>query len=82
MTTSYETKKHDAVLAVKYVMEGDKLSFLLDELKNDTALKIIHTSFEQNGKREELFMLTKAIDALKVKLQECVNEYDQIQEIQ
>lgn len=78
--TDYKSKKHDAVLAVKTLMVGDSLPFLLDELKNDIALKIIHTDFKQNVEREELYMLTKAIDALKVKLQECVNEYDIIQE--
>lgn len=78
--TDYEMRKHDAVLAVKSLMEGGHLPLLLDEMKHDIALKIIQTNFEQNVKREELFMLTKAIDALNVKLQECVNEYDIIQE--
>lgn len=78
--TSYDTKKLEAVIAVKPLMLGETLPFLLDDLKNDIALKIIHTNFDQKDKREELFMLTKAIDALKVKLQECVNEYDLIQE--
>ncbi|MCS5736541.1 hypothetical protein, partial [Herbiconiux daphne] len=62
------------------LMEGGHISFLLDELKKDIALSIIRTEFEQNAKREELYALTKAIDALDVKLQECVNTYDQIQE--
>lgn len=78
--TDYESKKHDAILAVKSIMEGDNLAFLFNELKNDIALTIIHTNFDQKDKREELFMLTKAIDALNVKLQECVNEYDKTQE--
>ncbi|MFW3387921.1 UNVERIFIED_CONTAM: hypothetical protein RF648_18115 [Kocuria sp. CPCC 205274] len=71
---------NDAVYAVKALMEGGHISFLLDELKKDIALSIIRTEFEQNAKREELYALTKAIDALDVKLQECVNTYDQIQE--
>ena len=61
-------------------MEGDDLSNLLQELKNDIALSIVQTSFDQKEKREELYMLTKAIDGLQVKLQEYVNEYDKIQE--
>ena len=62
------------------LMEGDDLSNLLQELKNDIALSIVQTSFDQKEKREELYMLTKAIDGLQVKLQEYVNEYDKIQE--
>ena len=70
-----------ALSKLKRLMEGDDLSNLLQELKNDIALSIVQTSFDQKEKREELYMLTKAIDGLQVKLQECVNEYDKIQEI-
>ncbi|WHS68265.1 hypothetical protein [Salmonella phage PKM.Hi.22.6] len=70
-----------ALSKLKGLMEGDDLSNLLQELKNDIALSIVQTSFDQKEKREELYMLTKAIDGLQVKLQEYVNEYDKIQEI-
>lgn len=70
-----------ALSKLKGLMEGDDLSNLLHELKNDIALSIVQTSFDQKEKREELYMLTKAIDGLQVKLQEYVNEYDKIQEI-
>lgn len=69
-----------ALSKLKGLMEGDDLSNLLHELKNDIALSIVQTSFDQKEKREELYMLTKAIDGLQVKLQEYVNEYDKIQE--
>ena len=69
-----------ALSKLKGLMEGDDLSNLLQELKNDIALSIVQTSFDQKEKREELYMLTKAIDGLQVKLQEYVNEYDKIQE--
>lgn len=72
---------HNALSKLKGLMEGDDLSILLQELKNDIALSIVQTSFDQKEKREELYMLTKAIDGLQVKLQEYVNEYDKIQEI-
>lgn len=65
---------------VKNLMEGDMLPSLLNEIKNDIALSIVQTPFDAKEKREELYMLTQAIDGLKVKLQEYVNEYDKIQE--
>lgn len=74
------TIKFDAITKVKLLMEGGTLALLLDDIKQRTALSIVHTTFDQNAQREELYMLTKAIDVLQVKLQECVNEYDQCQE--
>lgn len=70
----------DAITKVKLLMEGGTLSLLLEDLKEKTALSIVHTTFDQKDKREELYMLTKAIDGLQVKLQEYVNTYDKIQE--
>ena len=66
--------------SVKALMEGDLLPSILNDLKNDIALSIVQTPFESKDKREELYMLTQAIDGLKVKLQEYVNEYGKIQE--
>lgn len=62
-------------------MEGGDLSQVLDEIKGDIALSIVRTAFDQKVEREELYMLTRAVDNLKVKLQEYVNEYDKSQEI-
>ena len=56
------------------------MSLLLAEIKKDIALNIVQTAFDQKEKREELYMLTKAIDGLQVKLQEYVNSYERIQE--
>lgn len=72
--------KLDAITKVKLLMEGGTLSLLLEDLKQKTALSIVHTTFNQKDEREELYMLTKAIDGLQVKLQEYVNTYDKIQE--
>jgi len=68
-----DAKKLAAISTVKHMMEGDSLSFILNELKQDIALNIVRTSFDQKDEREELYMLTKAIDGLQVKLQEYVN---------
>lgn len=65
---------------IKNLTAGDDLPSLFEEIKNDIALSIVRTSLDQKDKREELYMLTKAIDVLQVKLQEYVNEYDKIQE--
>lgn len=70
----------DLFIKVKQLMEGDTLPSVLEKIKIDIALSIVQTPFDAKDKREELYMLTKAIDALKVKLQEYVNEYDKIQE--
>lgn len=72
--------KQSAISKVKQLMGDGTLSLLLDELKQETALSIVHTTFDQKAEREELYMLTKAIDGLQVKLQEYVNTYDKIQE--
>ncbi|QDH46595.1 hypothetical protein LAh9_5 [Aeromonas phage LAh_9] len=62
------------IYKVKQLMEGeDSLSFILDEIKKDIALDIIRTDFKEKERREELYMLTKAIEELTKKLQEYVN---------
>lgn len=62
------------IYKVKQLMEGeDGLSYILDQIKNDIALDIIRTDFKEKERREELYMLTKAIDGLTMKLQEYVN---------
>lgn len=68
-----DAKKLAAISTVKKLMEGDNLSSVLNEIKHDIALNIVRTSIDQKAEREELYMLTKAIDVLQVKLQEYVN---------
>lgn len=75
-----DAEKQAAIWKVKQLMEGDSLLHILNDMKKDIALSIVHTNFEQKAEREELYMLTKAIEVLKVKLQEYVNDYDKIQE--
>lgn len=70
----------ELISQVRSIAEGDILPQLLDEIKQEYALSIVRTSIDQKDKREELYMLTKAIDALKAKLQEYVNEYSKDQE--
>lgn len=75
-----DAEKQAVIWKVKQLMEGDSLLHILNDMKKDIALSIVHTNFEQKAEREELYMLTKAIEVLKVKLQEYVNDYDKIQE--
>ncbi len=75
-----DANKRATIWKVKQLMEGDSLLLILNDIKQDIALSIVHTNFEQKAEREELYMLTKAVDAIKVKLQEYVNTYDEIQE--
>jgi len=65
-------------LVLSQLMENDLLGKVLTTINNELALGIINTSPDEYEKREELYNLTKAIEALKGKLQECVN--DNIQE--
>ena len=54
------------IYKVKQLMEGeDGLPYILNQVKQDIALDIIQTDFNDRERREELYMLTKAIDALQ-----------------
>lgn len=72
-----DLQRNQLVHNLKQIHQSGGLDLLLDEVKLKTALSIIQTNFNQNDEREELYMLTKAIDALKVKLQEYVNEFQE-----
>jgi hypothetical protein len=61
-------------LVLSQMMQDDLLGKVLDTITEETALGIIDTSPDEREKREELYQLTKAIEALKGKLQECVND--------
>lgn len=66
------------IYKVKQLMEGeDGLPYILNQVKQDIALDIIQTDFNDRERREELYMLTKAIDALTRKLQEYVNKVEE-----
>lgn len=56
------------------LMEGGDLSFILNHIKEQTALRIIRTLPGDSVMREELYQLTKAIDALDITLQAFVND--------
>lgn len=49
---------------------------LVTEIKTKIALDIISTRFDDNTRREELYMLSKAVDELAMKLQGYVNELE------
>ena len=57
------------------LMEDGRLDRLLETIKQQTALEIIGTEPSANEQREDLYNLTKALDAVQGKLQECVNLY-------
>ena len=61
---------------VKQLMEGGLLEDLLKEIHQDIALEIVETLPDEMTKREELYMLTKALKRLNEKLQENLNNYD------
>jgi uncharacterized protein YpiB (UPF0302 family) len=61
-------------IVLSQLMQDDLLERVLDTITKETALGIIDTSPDEREKREDLYQLTKAIEALKGKLQECVND--------
>lgn len=61
-------------------MSGGILDAALFDIKKDIALAIISTSYNDKERREELYMLTQALDALTMKLQGYVNQYEKSQE--
>lgn len=71
---------NDQLFKIKQLMEGGILDTALLEIKNDIALDIIHTSYEDNTQREGLYMLSQALNALTMKLQGYVNIYERMQE--
>lgn len=64
------------IYKVTQLMEDGLLEDLLLEIKNNIALEIVETLPDEMAKREELYMLTKALKRLNEKLQECLNLYD------
>lgn len=69
--------QRNLIYKVKLLMEGGEIPTLLNEVKNDIALEIISTQYKEKERREELYMLTKAVDAFTMKLQEYVNKFEQ-----
>lgn len=58
----------------------DLFSVALAAIKEDTALDIIRTLPDDKEKREGLYNITLAVNALESKLQDCVNEFENIKE--
>ena len=64
--------RNDKMYLAKF-MEGGHIDRLLDEVKKDIALTIIGTEPKAEDVRQDLYQLTRALDAVKKKLQECAN---------
>ena len=56
------------------LMEGGDLLYILNHMKEQVALRIIRTRPCESVMREELYQLTKAIDALDMTFQAFVND--------
>jgi hypothetical protein len=61
-----------AKVLTQFVESG--LEDILDNIKHDIALEILGTVPTDVTKRETLYNLSRALDAIKGKLQESVNE--------
>lgn len=71
-----DTNRGHAITLVQGLIRGEVLPSVLDHIKQDIALEILHTQNNEATKREELYMLTCAISKLEMKLQEYVNLYE------
>lgn len=54
--------------------EWSTMDLLFNSLKEDLSLQILNTEFDDSSRREELYYVAKAIDALAIKIQGCINE--------
>ena len=72
-----------ALNAIKYkvstIMEGEEISLLFQQVKNDLANQIIRTKPNDADKREELYYITQGIDYLERKMTEYANEIKEIE---
>ena len=72
-----------ALNAIKYkvstIMEGEEISLLFQQVKNDLANQIIRTKPNDTDKREELYYITQGIDYLERKMTEYANEIKEIE---
>jgi len=59
---------------VNQLLSGGLMDLLSDKIINDIALEIVNSS--EMSKREELYLLTKAVKRLNEKLQEYANIYN------
>lgn len=65
-----------AMYKICMLREDGLLEQLLNEINHDIALEIVETSPTETSKREELYMLTKAVKRLNEKLQEYENNHN------
>ena len=72
-----------ALNAIKYkvstIMEGEEISLLFQQVKNDLANQIIRTKPNDADRREELYYITQGIDYLERKMTEYANEIKEIE---
>ena len=72
-----------ALNAIKYkvstIMEGEEISLLFQQVKNDLANQIIRTKPNDADRREELYYITQGLDYLERKMAEYANEIKEIE---
>lgn len=69
--------ERDLESRVQGLMGDGVLSLVLEQIKNDTAQRIVQTEPNAGAVREELYMFVRALDAVEMKLQEYVNNGSQ-----
>lgn len=72
-----EARRRTMLFNAKALIGDGGLDLLTKELKQKIALDIISTRLNDKDQREELYMLSKAVDVFAMKLQEYVNEIEQ-----
>lgn len=67
----------DVEFRVQGLMRDGVLSLVIEQIKKDTAERIVQTEPNAGAMREELYMFCRALDGLEMKLQEYVNNESQ-----
>lgn len=71
-----------AIDALKYkvstLMEGEEISLLFQQIKNDIATQMLHTKPTERDKREELYYLSQGVNLLECKMTEYKNDIEEI----
>lgn len=73
-----------AIDALKYkvstIMEGEEISLLFQQIKNDIATQMLHTKPNEVEKREELYFITQGINFLERKMTGYHNDIKEMEE--
>lgn len=63
----------DDKMYLQRLLGDGRFGDLLEDIKSDLAKDILNTGIQDTKIREDLYTLSRAIDALNTKLQECAN---------